>query len=197
MARAGEATTGQQGRDAAVLHRTGRTWLDWFGHLDAQGAARWEPRARVEHLASELAATHPDAGPWWPALIALAYEQARGLRSPEGAAEAPPPIRKSRTLNALPAALFDAWSDARQRGRWLGAEGRDATLLRGSLERGLRLAWPGELGLVEVLLLAKGFGKTQVTVQHCHLPDGPTRAAFDRFWTQALEQLHRSLENAI
>ncbi len=188
---AGEVHRAVPVRDEAVQGRTGRGWSDWFARLDAAGAPGWDHAGIVAHLEGEV--LDAGASAWWAPLIAAAYEQARGRR-PADPANGTHQVRKGRTLNTLPGALYDAWIDPDLRARWLGPEGRDAVVLRGSLEKGLRLAWPDDLGQLDVQVLAKGFGKTQVSVQHAGLPDPDTAAAFLEFWARALDRLRALLE---
>jgi len=60
---------------AAVKKATGKTWREWLGVLDKAGAAKLPHKDIVQRLqrAHRLA-------DWWGQMVAVGYEQARGLR---------------------------------------------------------------------------------------------------------------------
>ena len=58
-----------------MLARTGKDWAGWFRVLDRGGAKRMDHKQIVAHLRA-----HHDLSPWWQQSVAVAYEQARGLR---------------------------------------------------------------------------------------------------------------------
>jgi 3-methyladenine DNA glycosylase/8-oxoguanine DNA glycosylase len=80
--------------DEAVESKTGKTWSGWFKHLDAAGAKKMSHQEIVAHLSEKHG-----VGPWWQQMVAVTYEQARGLRDkhqkPEGYE-----ISVSRTIDA-------------------------------------------------------------------------------------------------
>jgi len=125
-------------------------------------------------------------------MVTVGYEQARGLRAPgqrvEGFA-----ANASRTNDAGVAHLYDAWSDAATRERWL----LDAPVeVRRSTDgRSMRLTWtPGE-SRVAVTGAAKGPGKSQVAVEHAKLADARAAKAQKAYWTAALARLKALLES--
>jgi hypothetical protein len=61
--------------DEAVEAKTGKTWSRWFKHLDAAGARKMTHQEIVAHLRDKH-----DVRPWWQQMVAVTYEQARGLR---------------------------------------------------------------------------------------------------------------------
>ena len=63
--------------DDAVREATGQGRDDWFALLDAAEASGWKHR----DIASWLVREH-QVDPWWSQNITVAYEQARGIRSP-------------------------------------------------------------------------------------------------------------------
>lgn len=77
MQQEGIGTTGDGVGDDRVREVTGRAREEWFGILDDAGAAKWTH--------PEIAAwLHADQGvdSWWSQHLTVAYEQARGIRSP-------------------------------------------------------------------------------------------------------------------
>src|SRR6266550_1869640 len=90
--------------DEAVESKTGKNWSRWFKHLDAAGAKKMTHQEITAHLSEKH-----DVRPWWTQMIAVTYEQARGLRDkhqkPEGYE-----ISVSRTIGAPVGKAFKAWT---------------------------------------------------------------------------------------
>jgi hypothetical protein len=63
--------------DDAVREATGQRRDEWFAMLDGAEATGWKHR----DIASWLVREH-QVDPWWSQNITVAYEQARGIRSP-------------------------------------------------------------------------------------------------------------------
>ena len=63
--------------DDAVREATGQGRDEWFALLDGAEATGWKHR----DIASWLVREH-QVDPWWSQSITVAYEQARGIRSP-------------------------------------------------------------------------------------------------------------------
>ena len=170
----------------AVMRATGRAWNEWLTVLDRAGA-RTLPHKDIAVLLSRKFGV-PD---WWSQMVTVGYEQARGLRAPgqrtDGFA-----ANASRTADASLARLYDAWSDAATRSRWL----LDAPVeVRRSTDgKSMRLTWtPGDTR-VDVTFAAKGPGKSQVAVGHGKLPSARAAKTQKAYWTAALERLKALLE---
>ena len=123
--------------DAAVKKATGKSWSEWLALLDAHGA-----KALAHREITALLEKYIDAA-WWKQMVAVGYEQARGLRavhqkvggfSASASKTYPVPLKK---------------------------------LLAAS--KALRIAWAEGEARVEVRFLDKGGGKSQVTVQRGRL----------------------------
>jgi len=171
----------------AVLRATGRPWDEWLTVLDRAGAQRL-PHKDIAQLLSRKFGV-PD---WWSQMVTVGYEQARGLRAPGERAEGFA-ANASRTIDAGVAHLYDAWSDAATRERWL----LDAPVeVRRSTDgKSMRLTWtPGE-SRVAVTFAAKGPGKSQVAVEHAKLADARAAKTQKAYWTAALARLKALLES--
>lgn len=171
--------------DEAVESKTGKTWGRWFKHLDAAGAKKMSHQEIVAHLVERHS-----VGPWWQQMVAVTYEQARGLRDkhqkPEGYE-----ISVSRTIAAPLGKAFKAWTDERIRKQWLPAS---LTIRKATANKSLRITWDdGETSLA-VAFVPKGAGKSQVVAQHSKLPDAKGAANMKKFWSQALDRLKEVLE---
>jgi uncharacterized protein YndB with AHSA1/START domain len=170
--------------DEAVRKATGRGWTEWLTELDGAGAQTMRHREIVAMVSG-----HEGVGPWWRQMVAVTYEQARGLcqvhEKPEGFE-----VSASRTVAAPVSRLFEAWTEVSRRPHWLP---EPVTVRRVITNRSLRLDWDEGATDVEVLFHAKDDSRTQVTVQHRKLPDAEAAARMKVFWKTALERLAGSV----
>src|SRR5437879_5129125 len=143
--------------DKAVQARTGKTWPEWFAVLDKAGAQQMTHQQIVTYL-SEI----QKVGSWWQQMVAVSYEQARGLRAkhekPNGFS-----VSVSKTIAAPLSALWRAWHDARTRARWL--PGATMQIRKETPDKSMRITWVEKESL-SVDFYPKGEHKTQVTFQH-------------------------------
>lgn len=171
--------------DEAVESKTGKTWSRWFKHLDAAGAKKMTHQEIVAHL-------HDKHGvrPWWTQMVAVTYEQARGLRDkhekPEGFE-----ISVSRTIAVPIAKAYRSWTDEKARQKWLPSS---VTIRKAATNKSLRLNWEDGKTIVATAFLAKSDGKTQVVAQHSKLPDAKAAAKMKKFWAEALDHLKELIE---
>ena len=73
--------------------------------------------------------------------------------------------------------LFEAWTDARVRQRWLTEAG--VKVRKATAPKSIRLGWP-DGGIVAVGFFTKGRTKSSVAIEHTKLPDRATGWS-DRF----------------
>lgn len=171
--------------DEAVESKTGKTWARWFKHLDAAGARKMTHQEIAAHLSEKH-----NVRPWWTQMIAVTYEQARGLREkhekPEGYE-----ISVSRTIAAPIGKAFKAWTDEKTRKKWLPS---NLTIRKATTNKTIRITWEDDKTSVVAAFLAKGGGKTQVVAQHIKLRDSKAAAKMKKFWSEALDRLKESIE---
>ena len=171
--------------DEAVESKTGKTWSRWFKHLDAAGAKKMSHQEIVAHLVEKH-----DVRPWWTQMVAVTYEQARGLRDkhqkPEGYE-----ISVSRTIEAPVGKAFKAWTDEKIRKQWLPS---NLTIRKATTSKSLRVTWEDGKTSLAVAFLPKGKDKSQVVAQHSKIPDAKGAAKMKKFWSDALEQLKALIE---
>lgn len=172
--------------DAAVQAKTGKTWPEWFALLDHAGAAKWSHKEIAAHLFADQGCTG-----WWSQMVAVGYEQARGLRAkherPDGFQ-----VSRSKTITAEVSAAYKAWHDKRQRKRWLTDP--DLIIRKATMDKSLRITWIDGVTHVEVLFYPKGEGKCQVTVQHNKLADAEAGERMKAYWGEQLERLKEVLQ---
>lgn len=171
-----------------VRRATGRDRDEWFALLDTWGAGGRPFREIADWLMGEH-----DLSRWWAQKLIVEYEQARGLR--------PTGVRRGGTFSATASKtvgvpverLFEAFADARLRGRWLpGAKMRVRTTEQG---RSARFDWEDGGTRVNATFTDKGKAKSQVGVEHAHLPDTKSAEEAKVFWRERLSALKERLEN--
>ena len=171
--------------DEAVESKTGKTWSRWFKHLDAAGGKKMTHREIVAHLNEKHGVR-----PWWTQMIAVTYEQARGLREKH---EKPAgyEISISRTIDAPVNKAFKAWTDEKTRSKWLN---EPINIRKATTNKSLRLTWGETQTSVAVAFAAKAKDKTQVVAQHSKLPNAKAAAKMKKLWAAALDGLKGLLE---
>lgn len=170
--------------DEAVEAKTGKTWSRWFKHLDAAGAKKMTHQEIVAHLRDKH-----EVRPWWQQMVAVTYEQARGLREvhekPSGYE-----ISASRTIAASTRKAFKAWIDDKTRKLWLPA---NFSIRKSTANKTIRITW-GDGTDVVVGFYPKGESKCQVVAQHGKLKDAKAGTKMKLFWADALDRLRELLE---
>jgi uncharacterized protein YndB with AHSA1/START domain len=169
--------------DAAVKKATGRDWSQWVAKLDAAQASE-KPHRDIAAYISSLGT--PD---WWSQMVTVGYERVRGLRDKGQRRGGTYEANKSRTFAVPIETLFDAFKNARKRGRWLDVKMKIRTAnanktIRASFDDGT---------LVQFYFTDKGGGKSAVAVQHQKLADKNTADEMKQRWTERLDALAKVL----
>jgi hypothetical protein len=171
--------------DQAVQAKTGKNWEQWFRVLDRAGAKKMNHTDIAAYLYHEL-----ECPGWWNQMVAVGYEQARGLRrkheTPAGFQ-----ISCSKTVPVPLSTLFAAWWDERSRLRWLKERGM--VVRKATRDKSVRVTWVDGRTTLEVLFYAKGEAKSQVTLQHNKLADADAAERMKIYWSDKLEQLRAFL----
>lgn len=172
----------------AVAKATGKAWDQWLAILDKAGAVAMPHKA----IAALLAGRHR-VPPWWSQMVAVGYEQARGLRKPHQKADGFA-ASASRTVAAGLDRLYGAWADPALRAVWLGRA--PIEVKRATDGKSMRIAWKAGGSSVDVNFYPAGAGRSRVQVEHGKLADEKARAAQKSFWGGALDRLKAMLEKA-
>ncbi len=98
----------------------------------------------------------------------------------------------SRTVAAPVSKLFAAWSDAKQRARWLPRVPME--IRRANDGKSMRIQWAAGDSKVEVTFYPSGNAKSRVQVAHCQLADAAAVAEQKAFWGGALDRMKALLE---
>jgi uncharacterized protein YndB with AHSA1/START domain len=169
----------------AVKKATSRNWREWCALLDKAGA-----RKKSHREIAELLSTRHRVAVWWAQMVAVGYEQSRGLRAkhekPEGFE-----VSVSRTIAAPVALAFEAWKDPAIREQWLPRT--PLTVRKATPHKSIRITW-ADGTTVAVNFWPKGALKCQVVPQHARLPDADRAERMKDFWSEKLEALRRCLE---
>ena len=172
----------------AVAKATGKAWDQWLAILDKAGAVAMPHKAIAAMLSEKFGVP-----PWWSQMVAVGYEQARGLREPHQKADGFA-ASASRTVAAGLERLYGAWTDPALRAVWLGRA--PIEVKRATDGKSMRIAWKAGGSSVDVSFYPAGAGRSRVQVEHGKLADEETRAAQKSFWGGALDRLKAMLEKA-
>src|SRR5215208_4356696 len=140
--------------DAIIKERTGCTWERWVKALDREKAYTWPHRSIATHVREKYKIPG-----WWAQSVAVGYERIKGLRAVGQRRDGLFEANKSKTFPVPVARLYDAFSDARMRRRWL--PDLDLTIRTAAREKSMRITWPDRTS-VEVGFMSRGAGKSQV-----------------------------------
>lgn len=168
-------------KDAALKEKTGCTWERWVRALDYYGAERMSHRDIAAFVSKKY-----KVGDWWAQTVTVGYERIKGLRARGQRRDGTYEATKSRTFNVPVEALFDAWADARVRGRWLS----DAAVKvrRATAPKSMRLDW-SDRSIIAIGFMSKGASKSAVAVQHAKLPNKKKADELKRYWSERLDAL--------
>jgi len=171
--------------DEVLKARTGCTWERWVGVLDYYRADKMAHR----DIAALVSKKFKIEG-WWSQAVTVGYERIKGLRARGQRRDGSYEANKSRTYNVPTATLFDAWANARMRGRWL--DGEIGKVRTSTAAQSMRL--DGKDGsIVAVGFWPKGPSKSAVSVQHTKLRDQETATKLKQYWGERLDALREVL----
>jgi len=173
--------------DDAVFRATGKRWDAWFAILDEAGARGMTHTAIADHLHRK----HGVPG-WWNQMVAVNYEQARGLREKYQSCDGDFSASSSKTVAAPLSKLFAAWENEKARARWMPDPG--FTVRKATAKKSMRITWVDGKTNVEVNFYAKGAGKSMAAVQHSNLKDAKDVERKKAYWSRALGTLKERLE---
>lgn len=170
--------------DDAVLKATGKRWADWLTLLDKAGGSGWTHRRIALYLHEQKGVNE-----WWSQMVAVGYEQARGLREKHQTATGFN-ANLSRTFDQPLTEMYERWADEKKRRRWLDARGY--FIRKANENKSLRITWE-DGSSVEIYFWAKGPARTLVQVEQHKLSDA---AAVDRaksFWKLQFAALEKGV----
>lgn len=170
----------------AVMRATGRAWDEWLTVLDRAGAKAM-PHKEIALMLSRKFRV-PD---WWSQMVTVGYEQARGLRAVNQKANGFA-TSSSKTFGVDVDDLFAAWSEPRQRAKWL--PGAPIEVRKATSGKSMRITWTPGGSSVDVNFFAVGRGKSRVQVEHGKLASAAAAARQKTYWSEALGRLKGFLD---
>lgn len=178
------ATTERIG-DEALKKKTGRDWQEWFALLDKEGAVKLTHKEIVAMVQEQLTLTS-----WWGQMIAVGYEQERGLRAPH---EKPSgfEISVSKTIKIPVGMAFLLFQDVKLRKRWLKDPAYE--IRKATENKSLRITWPDGTSVVTDFY-PKSANKTQIVVQHQKVATAKAAEKLKSYWAEQLERLKSTFE---
>ncbi len=171
--------------DDAVQAKTGKDWDQWFKVLDRAKANEMNHTQIAAYLHEKC-----DCPGWWSQMVAVTYEQARGLREKNQACTGDFQVSSSKTIPVSLDDLFNAWRDDKLRRRWLKEPA--LVIRKATLNKSMRITWPDETS-VEVNFYTKGDAKSQVALQHKKLADAKAVEKMRVYWAEAMDRLNALL----
>jgi hypothetical protein len=170
--------------DAAIKKGTGCTWDKWVKSLDHNGAQN------MSHTEiAELARKKYKAPPWWGQMVAVGYERIRGLRVRGQQRDGSYQASKSRTFNVPVDVLFDAWTDAATRKKWLHETIKVRTARK---PKSMRIDFPGA-GILSLNFLPRGKAQSSVAVDQLRMPSKESVTAMKAEWSERFDRLAQIL----
>ena len=172
--------------DQAVRGKTGKTWSEWFAILDKAGAKKMNHTEIATYLYDKLKVPG-----WWCQMVAVGYEQARGLRK-EHETSMGFQSSVSKTIGVPVSTLYKAWQDEKTRNRWLSKA--PMTIRKATPNKSIRVAWDGDISNMDVRFYPKGSDKSQVVVDQTKLKSAADVPRMKKFWGEKLGKLQKMLE---
>lgn len=173
--------------DEAVKRATGKVWADWFRILDRVGAKRLTHTQIAAHLHEK-----EQVPGWWCQMVAVRYEQERGLREELQTCRGDYAASGSRTLDATVAQVFRALSDPAERERWCPDAPLEVT--KATAPKSVRAKWIGTDQRVAFYLFPQGPGKARVSVDHMGLASAKDAIRLKAWWGERLDRLRARIE---
>lgn len=171
--------------DASVLAATGRDWDAWFRILDDADLMTKGHTAIAAWLVTERRVDG-----WWAQMVTVGYERARGLRSvnqrPDGYY-----VSVSKTVAAAAATAFACVTDPAQQASWV--EPGMLRLRASTAPRSARFDFKDGPTRVAAFIVAKGSGRSTVTIEHSRLAVADDVESTRSFWRERLGALAAAL----
>jgi hypothetical protein len=167
--------------DAILKEKTGCTWERWVKALDRAKAYTWPHREIAKYVMEK----YKTPG-WWAQTVTVGYERIKGLRAVGQRRDGSFEANKSKTFPVPLARLYNAFSNARLRARWLPDV--DLTLRTATRDKSIRITWPDKTSVV-VGFERKGPAKSLVALQHGKLPDRASALRMKEYWAERLGAL--------
>jgi uncharacterized protein YndB with AHSA1/START domain len=172
-----------------VRRATGRSRDEWFGVLDAWGAAGRPYREIADWLSGEH-----QISSWWAQKLIVEYEQARGVREAGARPGGTFAAGASKTVAVPVERLTAAFVDAELRARWLP----DVVLHERTSQAGRSIRFDlersGARSRLNVTFASSGEGKSRMALEEERLPDARAAEEARGYWRERLAALKALVE---
>src|SRR5436853_1201931 len=122
-------------------------------------------------------------------MVAVAYERIKRL-SPRGQRrDGSYSASKSRTFSVPVETLFEAWTDAKMRGRWLAD--KNVKIRKATAPKSIRLEQDGSI--IAVMFTRRGVAKSAVAIDEGKLPSKEAAEAVKKYWADRFDDLQMVL----
>jgi hypothetical protein len=172
--------------DESVKKATGCDWTKWVFVLDKAGGKEMSHPELVKHIREKYKTPS-----WWTQMVAVGYERIRGLRAQGQQRSGEWTITKSKTVAVPLAKLYAAFSNARQRAKWM--PGVKLTIRTSTVNKSMRIRWE-DGSPVDVGFFARGEAKSQVALEHRKLASKADADRIRAFWSERLDALAAMLK---
>ena len=176
------ARKGKPISDEAVEAKTGRDWAGWFRVLDRAGARRMTHTAIATHLHEK-----EKVPGWWCQMVAVRYEQERGMRESLQTCRGDFAATGSRTFRAPVDAVFRAVAEESGRRGWCPDAPLEVT--KATPGKSVRAKWGEGKGRVSFYLFPAPGGRVRFSVDHMGLPSAREAARMKTWWSARLDRL--------
>jgi hypothetical protein len=147
--------------DEKIREKTGCTWERWVYALDRKKAYELSHRDLAQLIKDKY-----DTPDWWTQTVAVGYERIKGLRVRGQRRDGFYSASKSRTFSVPVERLFEAWTDARTRNKWLAD--KNAKIRKATVPKSIRLEQDGSI--IAVMFTKRGAAKSVVAIDEGKLP---------------------------
>ncbi len=176
-------------RSSKSLRQTsGRDYAEWFRLLDEWGA----PGRPYAEIAGWLTGAQ-GLSRWWAQKLIVEYEQDRGIRKPGARPDGTYSAGASKTIDASPEMILNAFSNVDLRGRWLPGESLGVRKI--NKPRSAHFDWNAGPERIQVTVDRTTTGKAFVAVEHSQLADADSAERRKQWWRDRLGLLKGLLED--
>lgn len=186
--------------DDACKAATGRSFGEWFAHLDSIEGLKIGRRESV------MTMLQPGNDPWWPTTIYVAFEAHKGIKKKDGLAEGFS-ICSTKTISAPVEKVYATWTDPGKFKEMFGDNGKQevkdggaiscdqgckGTFTRIRENKDLRFTWehPGCTAPMQVdVMFQDNKGKTLMNVMTARIQTRAESDGLRNAWGEALSRL--------
>ena len=170
--------------DEKIKENTGCDWAKWVYALDRKKAYELSHR----ELAKLIKEKYKPAD-WWTQTVAVGYERIKGLRARGQRRDGSYSANKSRTFHVPVEELFEAWTNARTRAKWLAD--KNVRIRKATAPKSIRLEQDGSI--IAVMFTTRGPSKSAVAIDEGKLPSKEAAEAVKQYWSDRFDDLQALL----